>query len=75
MERCRILCVDDDTDFLIGIRMYLKKVYPVTTAVSIEEGLKVLDRSPIDLILLRRFFGQAPAPTDVPAPNPISMDT
>ncbi len=30
---------------------------------------------PVDLILLRRFFGEAPATTDVPAPNPISMDT
>jgi hypothetical protein len=29
---------------------------------------------PVDLILLRRFFGAAPTPTDVPAPNPISMD-
>lgn len=48
----RILCVDDDADFLIGMRMQLKGVFSVSTATSIEEGLLSLRKQLPDLVLL-----------------------
>lgn len=52
MEQCRILCIDDDRDFLTGVRMQLKGTFYITMANSIDEGLGVLQSQPIDLVLL-----------------------
>ncbi len=50
--KLKILCIDDDTDFLISVRMQLRETYAVSTAGSIEEGIIALRRDAVDLVLL-----------------------
>lgn len=48
----RILIVDDDEDFLVGMRMQFRGTYGVLTARSTAEGLGVLEKEDVDLVLL-----------------------
>ena len=47
-----ILCVDDDPDILVSLRLVLEaNGYEVAEAASAEEGLRVYKNSPPDLII------------------------
>ncbi|MFA5812279.1 MAG: sigma-54 dependent transcriptional regulator [bacterium] len=48
----RILIIDDDGDFLIGMRMQLRGIYGVLTATTIVEGLRLIQDQDMDLVLL-----------------------
>ena len=48
----RLLFIDDDSDFLIGMKMLLAEDYAMLTAQSIAEGLAVLESQDVDLVLL-----------------------
>ena len=48
----RILIVDDDSDYLIAMRMQLRGLYGVLTAGGIAEALRTLEREDVDLVLL-----------------------
>ncbi len=58
MSDYRILCIDDDADFLIGMRMQFRGRFEVATAASIEEGLSALRGQSVDLVLLDVELGQ-----------------
>ncbi|EKD51540.1 MAG: hypothetical protein ACD_62C00238G0003 [uncultured bacterium] len=53
-----ILCIDDDPSFLLATKSVLKKKYMVTTALSFEEGLKILETQLIDLLFLDVKLGK-----------------
>ena len=48
----RVLIIDDDPDFLVGMRMQLRGIYGVLTAASIGEGMRLLSEHDVDLVLL-----------------------
>ena len=48
----RILIVDDDADFLIAMRMQLRRSYTVLTAGSTDEAMAMLKDQDVDLVLL-----------------------
>lgn len=48
----RLLCIDDDKDFLIGISLQLREYFKIQHATSIEEGLEVLKEKSVDMVLL-----------------------
>ncbi len=48
----RILIIDDDADFLVGMRMQLRGLYGVLTATSVAEGMKLIQEQDVDLVLL-----------------------
>lgn len=52
MNAYRILCIDDDPDFLIGMKMQLRGTCDLATATSIDAGLASLRSQPADLVLL-----------------------
>lgn len=52
MGNWKILCVDDDPDFLIGMRVKLKGKYSIITATTLEETLSLLAKNSVDLVLL-----------------------
>ena len=52
MSLRQILIIDDDSDFLVGMRMQLRGIYGVFTATSINEGLTLLTSHDVDLVLL-----------------------
>ncbi|HPQ80729.1 MAG TPA: sigma-54 dependent transcriptional regulator [bacterium] len=52
MGKFRILCVDDDADFLVGMRMQLEDYFEFTSASSLDEALSLIGRIPIDLVVL-----------------------
>lgn len=54
----RILIIDDDSDFLVGMRMQLRGLYGVLTANSIAEGLKIVGDHDVDLVLLDVGLGK-----------------
>jgi len=54
----KLLIVDDDPDFLIGMRMLLGGSYAVLTASTIGEGLAVLKSEDVDLVLLDVGLGE-----------------
>lgn len=58
MGAFRILCVDDDADFLVGMRMQLEGHFDFASAGSIEEALAVIERGPVDLVLLDVELGR-----------------
>ena len=58
MSDYRILCIDDDADFLIGMRMQFRGRFDVVTAASIEDGLSALRAQGVDLVLLDVELGQ-----------------
>lgn len=47
-----ILCIDDDVEFLLSLKIQLKKNYHVMTAPTLKEGLQILHENTVDLILL-----------------------
>jgi len=47
-----ILCIDDDAEFLLNLKIQLKQNYQVSTSQSLTEGFEILSRDPIDLVLL-----------------------
>lgn len=53
-----ILCIDDDSDFLISMRMQLKGTFTVVTTGSIEDGIGILRAGPADLVLLDVGLGK-----------------
>lgn len=48
----KILCIDDDADFLLTSKVMLKKKYEVGTATTLAEGLQDIKKNDIDLVLL-----------------------
>ena len=53
-----ILCIDDDVDLLTSVKFVLKGAYTVHTASSIAEGIRILERTAIDLALLDVGLGK-----------------
>jgi len=47
-----ILCIDDDAEYLLGLKLELKKSHDITTAMSLAEGVKILKRENVDCVLL-----------------------
>jgi two-component system NtrC family response regulator len=47
-----ILCIDDDADYLEGLRLELNKAYDVSTAASLSQGMEVLNDRQIDGVIL-----------------------
>lgn len=52
MKTLRVLCVDDDVDFLSSLKRKLSKNSTVFTASTISSGLSVLQTENIDMVLL-----------------------
>jgi DNA-binding NtrC family response regulator len=52
MERRQVLVVDDDHGVRESLRMVLKDRYDVTTVGSGKEALELIDREPLDVVLL-----------------------
>ena len=58
-EKTRLLIIDDDPDFVDGIRSILVKAdYEVDVAYNPDEGLKALQSDPPDLLLLDIMMGR-----------------
>lgn len=53
----RILCIDDDPHFLLGIKAILKRKYHVYTAQDFGRGLEFLRTKPVDLVFLDVCLG------------------
>lgn len=53
-----ILCIDDDAAFLLSLKIQLKQHYRVYTAQSLVEGMEVLGKEAIDLVLLDVGLGE-----------------
>lgn len=47
-----VLCIDDDAEFLLTLKIQLKKNFPVSTAQNLTEGMEVLEDGGVDLVLL-----------------------
>ncbi len=48
-----ILCIDDDAEYLLGLKLDLKKSYQITTAMTLAEGIDALKNdSCVDVVLL-----------------------
>jgi len=47
-----ILWIDDDAEFLLGMKILLKRKYNVTTSNTLAEGLQEIKKNDIDLVLL-----------------------
>lgn len=47
-----ILCIDDDPEFLLSLKLQLKKSYEITTTLTLQDGLQILKEQSIDLVLL-----------------------
>jgi len=54
----KILCVDDNPDFLLGMKTYLKDLYKITTVTNQEDSLNHLKNNNVDLILLDIDLGE-----------------
>lgn len=54
----RILIIDDDQDFLLSTRRRLRGEYGILTAISISEGLRLLENNDVDLVLLDVGLGK-----------------
>lgn len=53
MESPKILIVDDDQDLLEGQKLYLtNRGYSVKTALSMEEGLKIIENYKPDIVIV-----------------------
>ncbi|PIW64775.1 MAG: hypothetical protein COW13_00495, partial [Candidatus Omnitrophica bacterium CG12_big_fil_rev_8_21_14_0_65_50_5] len=52
MNNYNILCVDDDPEFLVCLRLELEKFYHCLTTNTLSEGLKIIRNETIDLVLL-----------------------
>ena len=58
-ESTRLLIIDDDPDFVSGIRSILEKAeYEVSVAYNPKEGFDVLEKNPPDLLLLDVMMGR-----------------
>ena len=57
MKNYKILCVDDDEDFLANMRLKLYGFFSVLTANSVEQGIAVIKTSMVDLVLLDMSIG------------------
>lgn len=54
----RILCVDDDAEFLLTLKIHLKKFYRVFTANNLETALQSMREQNVDLVLLDIKLGR-----------------
>lgn len=52
-----ILCIDDDAEFLLNLKIQLKDNYQVLTAQSLDEAQKIIAMESIDMILLDVSLG------------------
>ncbi|HQG13702.1 MAG TPA: sigma-54 dependent transcriptional regulator [bacterium] len=52
MGKRKLLCIDDDRDFLIALRLQLREQFRLFVSEGIEEGLKIAEVENPDLILL-----------------------
>lgn len=52
-----ILWIDDDPDFLLMVRNTLKDIHAISTAASLAQGLQLLKRETVDLVLLDMHIG------------------
>jgi len=58
-ENKRLLIIDDDPDFVSGIRSILEKAeYKVSVAYNPKEGFEALEKDPPDLLLLDVMMGR-----------------
>lgn len=53
-----ILWIDDDSDFLIGMKILLKRRYKISTATGLKEGLQEVKKNETDLVLLDISLGE-----------------
>lgn len=53
-----VLCIDDDAEFLTGLKFDLQKVYRCTTVQTVREGLEIIQRESVDLVLLDVGLGE-----------------
>lgn len=53
-----ILCIDDDAEFLLNLKIQLKRNYRVSTAQNLNEGFDSLSDESIDLVLLDVRLGE-----------------
>lgn len=53
-----ILCIDDDPEFLLGLKLQLKKNYTIKTALTLQEGIQSIREETTDLVLLDIGLGQ-----------------
>lgn len=53
-----ILCIDDDPDFLTGLRFELDKLYRSSVALTLGQGLQIIQRETVDLVLLDVGLGE-----------------
>lgn len=58
MMSYHVLCIDDDAEFLLTLKIQLKKNYKVFTAQNLKEGQNHLEEQSIDLILLDVRLGE-----------------
>lgn len=54
----RILCVDDDKDFLLSLRVRVQHECEMLTAHSTQQALETLSQEPLDLVLLDIDLGE-----------------
>lgn len=47
-----ILCIDDDAEFLTGLKLELGKVYRYSAVTNLRDGLNIIQRETIDLVLM-----------------------
>ena len=52
MPKYRILCIDDDKDFLLSLKLQLRDDYKISISESLEQGLQILQEETIDLVML-----------------------
>ena len=57
-ERKQLLMIDDDPDFVEGIKSILKATYDVDVAYNPKDGLAALQKKPYDLLLLDIMMGR-----------------
>lgn len=58
-ENKRLLIIDDDPDFVLGITSILEKAdYEVSIAYNPKDGFKALEKDPPDLLLLDVMMGR-----------------
>src|SRR5512136_166286 len=57
-ERKQLLMIDDDPDFVEGIKSILKAKYDVDVAYNSKDGLAALEKKKYDLLLLDIMMGR-----------------
>lgn len=58
MAILKILCIDDDPDFLVAVTLQLRDQYKVFSAETVGQGMEILKNNQIDMVLLDVNLGQ-----------------